>query len=70
MKHLKNDDAALALLPLMQISLNRRPLQLPEKVDWPQVMKLAQRQGVRGLVYEALERLKQAGETGEVSQTA
>lgn len=56
--------AERTLLKLLDIAINQRTLPIPEYVDWPQVMKLAQRQGVRALVYEALELLKQAGEGG------
>ena len=47
--------AERTLLKLLDIAINQRTLPIPEYVDWPQVMKLAQRQGVRALVYEALE---------------
>lgn len=62
MKSLKNDEVALALLRLLQIALNGSIPQKVGKVEWSQVMQLAQSQGVRALVYEALELLKANGE--------
>ena len=65
MKSLKNDEVALALLRLLQIALNGSIPQKVGKVEWPQVMQLAQSQGVRALVYEALELLKANGEASD-----
>lgn len=53
-----NDNAAIILLQLLSISINRKSLILDDNVDWRNVLILAQKQGVRGLAYEALELLK------------
>lgn len=49
------DQSAETLLQLVNISINSRVREVGDKVDWQNVMKLAQKQGVRGLAYEALE---------------
>lgn len=54
-----NDNAAIILLQLLSIAINRKCFILDDNVDWRNVLILAQKQGVRGLVYEALELLKQ-----------
>jgi len=46
------------LLRLLAIAINRRPQKLAADVDWRILLQLAQKQGVRGLVYEALEIIK------------
>lgn len=53
------------MLLLLDIALNLRVQKIAEKVEWPQVMQLAKNQGVRALVYEALELLKQADEASD-----
>lgn len=54
-----NDNAAIILLQLFSIAINRKCFILYDNVDWRNVLLLAQKQGVRGLAYEALELLKQ-----------
>ena len=53
-----NDNAAIILLQLLSIAINRKCFILYDNVDWRNVLLLAQKQGVRGLAYEALELLK------------
>lgn len=53
------DNSASTLLQLLRIAINGQVCGIINKVDWLNVMKLAQKQGVRGLTYEALERLRQ-----------
>ena len=57
-----NDNAAIILLQLLSIAINRKSFILDDNVDWRNVLILAQKQGVRGVVYEALELLKQENE--------
>ena len=57
-----NDNAATILLQLLSIAINRKCFILDDNVDWRNVLILAQKQGVRGLAYEALELLKQENE--------
>lgn len=54
-----NDNAAIILLQLLSIAINRKSLIFDDNVDWRNVLILAQKQGVRGLAYEALVLLKQ-----------
>ena len=54
-----NDNAAIILLQLLSIAINRKCFILDDNVDWRNVLILAQKQGVRGLAFEALELLKQ-----------
>lgn len=54
-----NDNAAIILLQLLSIAINRKCFILDDNADWRNVLILAQKQGVRGLAYEALELLKQ-----------
>ena len=56
------DNAATILLQLLSIAINRKCFILDDNVDWRNVLLLAQKQGVRGLAYEALELLKQENE--------
>ena len=58
MRQMSIDQSAETLLQLLNISINGRVRAVGDKVDWQDVMKLAQKQGVRGLAYEALELLK------------
>ena len=58
-----NDNAAIKLLQLLSIAINRKSFILDDNVDWRNVLILAQKQGVRGVVYEALELLKQEDKT-------
>lgn len=58
-----NDNAAIILLQLLSIAINRKCFILDDNVDWRNVLILAQKQGVRGVVYEALELLKQEDKT-------
>ena len=53
------DKSAKTLLRLLDIAINRRIQRIDDNVDWRNVLILAQKQGVRGLAYEALELLKQ-----------
>ena len=53
------DNSASTLLQLLRIAINGQVCGIINKVDWLNVMKLAQKQGIRGLTYEALERLRQ-----------
>lgn len=53
------DKSAKTLLRLLDIAINRRAQRIDDNVDWRNVLILAQKQGVRGLAYEALELLKQ-----------
>lgn len=63
MRQMSIDQSAETLLQLLNISINGRVRAVGDKVDWQNVMKLAQKQGVRGLAYEALELLK-SGDVG------
>ena len=63
MRQISIDKSAETLLQLLNISINGRVRAVGDKVDWQNVMKLAQKQGVRGLAYEALELLK-SGDVG------
>lgn len=63
MRQMSIDQSAETLLQLLNISINGRVRAVGDKVDWQDVMKLAQKQGVRGLAYEALELLK-SGDVG------
>ncbi len=53
------DNLASTLLQLLHIAINGQACPIADNVDWPKVMNLAQVQGVRGLIYEALELLNQ-----------
>ena len=53
------NSSASTLLQLLRIVLNGRVCTIKDNVDWRNVLILAQKQGVRGLAYEALELLKQ-----------
>ena len=53
------DKSASALLQLLHIAINGKICTIKNSVNWLNVLNLAQKQGVRGLVYEALELLKQ-----------
>ena len=53
-----HDNAAIILLQLLSIAINRKSFILDDNVVWRNVLILAQKQGVRGLAYEALELLK------------
>ena len=53
------DKSAKTLLLMLNIAINRRVQRIDNPVDWQDVLILAQKQGVRGLAYEALELLKQ-----------
>lgn len=57
-----HDNAAIILLQLLSIAINRKSFIVDDNVDWRNVLLLAQKQGVRGLAYEALELLKQENE--------
>lgn len=54
-----HDNAAIILLQLLSIAINRKSFILDDNVVWRNVLILSQKQGVRGLAYEALELLKQ-----------
>ena len=53
------DKSAKTLLRLLDIAINGNVKEIDDNVDWRNVLLLAQKQGVRGLAYEALELLKQ-----------
>lgn len=50
-----------ALLALLRMAIHRHVQSVEDHVNWQEVLTLAQRQGVRGLAYEALEQMKQGG---------
>lgn len=50
--------SVVALLQLLKIAIGGQSMTIPANVNWQIVLKLAQQQGVRGLVYEALELIK------------
>ena len=52
------EESIEALLRLLTIAINRRPQKLAADVDWWTLLQLAQKQGICGLVYEALEIIK------------
>ena len=56
------DKSAKTLLRLLDIAINGNVKEIDDNVDWRNVLLLAQKQGVRGLAYEALELLKQENE--------
>ena len=58
-RNFSNNNAVVTLLKLLSIAINRKGFILDDNVDWRNVLILAQKQGVRGLAYEALELLKQ-----------
>lgn len=51
--------SARTLLGLLSVAINRRVQLIADNVNWQNVIVLAQKQGVRGLLYEALDFLKQ-----------
>ena len=51
--------SAKTLFSLLHIAIDGRVQRIADNVNWQDVLSLAQRQGVRGLAYEALELLKQ-----------
>lgn len=53
------DKSSKTLLRLLDIAINGNVKEIDDNVDWRNVLLLAQKQGVRGLAYEALELLKQ-----------
>ncbi len=53
------DKSGKTLLRLLDIAINGNVKEIDDNVDWRNVLILAQKQGVRGLAYEALELLKQ-----------
>lgn len=56
------DKSSKTLLQLLDIAINGNVKEIDDNVDWRNVLILAQKQGVRGLAYEALELLKQENE--------
>lgn len=56
------DKSSKTLLRLLDIAINGNVKEIDDNVDWRNVLLLAQKQGVRGLAYEALELLKQENE--------
>lgn len=56
------DKSSKTLLRLLDIAINGNVKEIDDYVDWRNVLLLAQKQGVRGLAYEALELLKQENE--------
>ena len=56
------DKSSKTLLRLLDIAINGNVKEIDDNVAWRNVLILAQKQGVRGLAYEALELLKQENE--------
>ena len=56
------DKSSKTLLQLLDIAINGNVKEIDDNVDWRNVLLLAQKQGVRGLAYEALELLKKENE--------
>ncbi len=54
--------SSAALLTLLRTAIIGQPLPLTESINWPEVLTLAQKQGVRGLVMEALQKIKAASD--------
>lgn len=53
--------SAEALLQLSNIVINGRRQTIPDNADWQDVLALAKKQGIRGLVYDAFDNLKKSG---------
>lgn len=53
------NSSAKNILLLLNIAINKHVQVFVNEVDWEQILKMAQKQGVRGLAFEALEVLKQ-----------
>lgn len=53
--------SAEALLQLSDIVINGRGQTIPDNADWQDVLALAKKQGIRGLVYDAFDNLKRVG---------
>ena len=53
--------SAEALLQLSNIVINGRGQTIPDNADWQDVLALAKKQGIRGLVYDAFDNLKKSG---------
>lgn len=53
------NSSAKNILLLLNIAINKHVQVFANEVDWEQILKTAQKQGVRGLAFEALEVLKQ-----------
>lgn len=53
------NSSAKNILLLLNIAINKHVQVFVNEVDWEQILKTAQKQGVRGLTFEALEVLKQ-----------
>lgn len=53
--------SAEALLQLSDIVINGRGQTIPDNADWQDVLALAKKQGIRGLVYDAFDNLKKSG---------
>lgn len=53
------NSSAKNILLLLNIAINKHVQVFVNEVDWEQILKTAQKQGVRGLAFEALEVLKQ-----------
>lgn len=60
MKTTKRDkDSEENIISLIRIALgNNNTYDLPKRTDWERILLLSQKQGVRGLIYEALETIK------------
>ena len=57
---MQNKDAEKGIISLIRIALgNSNAYDFPKYTDWEKIMLMSQKQGVRGLVYEALETIKQ-----------
>ena len=53
--------SAEALLQLSDIVINGRGQTIPDNADWQDVLALAKKQGIRGLVYDAFDTSKRVG---------
>ena len=57
---MRDKDTEENIIYLIRIALgNNNTYDLPKRTDWERILLLSQKQGVRGLVYEALETIKQ-----------
>ena len=57
---MRDKDTKENIIYLIRTALgNNNTYDLPKRTDWERILLLSQKQGVRGLVYEALETIKQ-----------
>lgn len=56
---MQDKDTEENIIYLIRTALgNNNTYDLPKRTDWERILLLSQKQGVRGLVYEALETIK------------